>query len=168
MRLSSLLLLPSLLLGCATATPAPAPAIPDASEAALARIRVVHGGAGPWVVAGYRMGASALRTLGVSAGSFDLEVAHHAPAQVQYTCIADGAAAATGASLGKLNLALVEEAEASRVATTYRRRSTGASVTLRPTAAFVARYRDLPRERLAEAGREVLDLPDAEVFEAVP
>ena len=169
MRLSSLGLLSLLWLGCAASPPAPAPSSPavSADAAALERIAVIHGGAGPWVVAGYRMGQAALRTLALPAGSFDLEVAHHAPAKVQYTCIADGAAAATGASLGKLNLALVEEPEPSRVATTYRRRSTGATVTLRPTQAFVARYRDLPRERLAEAGREVLALPEAEVFEEV-
>jgi len=167
MRSPSLLLIPLLMLGCAASTPAQAPAAPGTPEAALSHITTIHGGAGPWVVAGYRMGESALRTLGLPQGSFDLEVAHHAPAKVQYTCIADGAAAATGASLGKLNLALVEEPEPSRVATTYRRRSTGATVTLRPTAAFVERYRDLPRARLAETGREVLALPEAEVFETV-
>jgi hypothetical protein len=31
----------------------------------------------------------------------------------------------------------------------------------------VKHYRDLPRERLAEEEREVLALPDAEVFEEV-
>jgi formylmethanofuran dehydrogenase subunit E len=167
MRFFSLGLLSLVWLGCATSRPVASPSPPSADTAALDRIAIIHGGAGPWVVAGYRMGQAALRTLRVPAGSFDLEVAHHAPAKVQYTCIADGAAAATGASLGKLNLALVEEADAARVATTYRRRSTGATVTLRPTQAFVARYRDLPRERLAEAGREVLALPEADVFEEV-
>jgi formylmethanofuran dehydrogenase subunit E len=82
--------------------------------------------------------------------------------------IADGAAAATGGSLGKLNLSLMEEPDASRVATTYRRRSTGASVTLRPTARFAERYQNLPRAQLAAAGREVLTLPEAEVFEELP
>jgi formylmethanofuran dehydrogenase subunit E len=170
MRSASLLLCSFLLSGCVASrpvAPSSSAAAADPTEAALARITVVHGGAGPWVVAGYRMGQSALQRLGLKAGSFDLEVAHHAPAKVQYTCIADGAAAATGASLGKLNLALVDEPDPSRVATTYRRRSTGDAVTLRPTAGFVERYRDLPRERLAEAGREVLALPDAEVFEEV-
>ena len=161
------LLLLCLHLGCAASQPAAAPPAPDPSEAALARIRAIHGGAGPWVVAGYRMGEYALRRLGLPPGSFDLEVVHHSPPQVQYTCIADGAAAATGASLGKLNLTLAPEEQPSRLGTTYRRRSTGASVTLRPTAGFVARYRDLPRARLAEAGREVLDLPEVEVLEEV-
>ena len=167
MRSNPVLLLTLSWLGCAAQRPAVPPQAGDPSDAVIARIATIHGGAGPWVVAGYRMGEYALRRLGLPPGSFDLEVVHHSPPKVQYTCIADGAAAATGASLGKLNLSLAPEEEASRVGTTYRRRSTGASVTLRPTAAFVARYRDLPRERLAEAGREVLTLPEAEVLEEV-
>ena len=167
MRIISPLLLGCLWLGCSASRPALPPPAPDSPEAILARVAAIHGGAGPWVVAGYRMGEYALHRLGLPEGSFDLEVVHHSPLKVQYTCIADGAAAATGASLGKLNLTLAQEPDASRVATTYRRRSTGASLTLRPTARFVERYKDLPRERLAEAGREVLALPDAEVLEEV-
>lgn len=146
--------------------PPPSPAAPGGIEAQLAEVAHVHGGAGPWAVAGYRMGRHALERLGLTAQSFDLEVIHHSPRAVQYSCIADGAAAATGASLGKLNLSLVEADEAS-VATTYRRRSTGASITLRPAAAFRARFKDVPREELPAAGRAVMELPDAEVFEVI-
>jgi hypothetical protein len=32
----------------------------------------------------------------------------------------------------------------------------------------VARYKDVPREKLADAGREVMDLPEDQVFEVVP
>jgi len=113
------------------------------------------------------MGRYALAKLGLPAQSFDLEVVHHTPAEVQFSCIADGAAAATGASLGKLNLRL-EEATEANVATTYRRKSTGQSLVLRPTSSFAARFRDVPREKLAEAGRVVLALPDDAIFEEVP
>jgi formylmethanofuran dehydrogenase subunit E len=150
--------------GCAS------PASPPASspgEEPLARVAAIHGGAGPWVVAGYRMGAYALAKLGLARQSFDLEVIHHTPQEVQFSCIADGAAAATGASTGKLNLRLVDATEA-EVATTYRRKSTGQTVTLRPTRAFAERFRDVPREQLAAAGRVVLALPEAEVFEELP
>ncbi|WP_437775221.1 FmdE family protein [Sorangium sp. So ce1097] len=139
----------------------------EAPDDALRAVAAIHGGAGPWAVAGYRMGRYALAKLGLPEKSFDLEVVHHSPRNVQFSCIADGAAAATGASLGKLNLSLVEATEAG-VETTYRRRSTGQIVTLRPSAAFRARFRDVPREGLAAAGEEVLSLPDAEVFEEVP
>jgi hypothetical protein len=51
--------------------------------------------------------------------------------------------------------------------TTYRRESTGASLSLRPSPAFMKRFRDVPCEELGAAGRTVLGLPDAEVFEVV-
>jgi|HubBroStandDraft_6_1064221.scaffolds.fasta_scaffold604021_2 formylmethanofuran dehydrogenase subunit E len=140
---------------------------PSGDDDALARVTTIHGGAGPWVVAGYRMGEYALVRLGLQRQSFDLEVVHHTPQEVQFSCIADGAAAATGASAGKLNLRLVDAAEAD-VATTYRRRSTGQAITLRPARAFTARFRDVPRDQLAQAGRVVLALPDADVFEELP
>jgi hypothetical protein len=134
------------------------------ADEAIARVAAIHGGNGPWAVAGYRMGQHALARLGLPQQSFDLEVVHHSPRSVQYSCIADGAAAATGASLGKLNLSMVEADEA-HTETTYRRRSTGQTVTLRTTAAFAARFRDLPREKLGEAGRSVMGLRDDEIFE---
>lgn len=133
----------------------------------LAEVARIHGGAGPWAVAGFRMGESALRSLGVPRGSFDLEVVHYSPHEVQYACVADGASAATGASLGKLNLS-IESAPAEATHTTYRRRSTQKTLTLRVTKAFAARFLDVPREKLAAAGREAMQLPDAEIFEVVP
>ena len=145
---------------------APAAASGNSSDDALAAVARVHGGAGPWAVAGYRMGAHALERLGLRAQSFDLEVVHRSPREVQYSCIADGAAAATGASLGKLNLSL-EPADEAHVETIYRRKSDGKEVRLRVTESFEKRFQDVPRERLAEAGREVIDLPASEVFEDV-
>jgi len=157
---------------CAASGPAASPvgargASVASPDEGLARVTVIHGGAGPWVVAGYRMGQFALAKLGLPAQSFDLEVTHHTPEKVQYSCIADGAAAATGASVGKLNLKLAPASDAD-VMTTYEKKSTGQRVTLRPTAAFAARFKDVPRERLLEAGREVMALPDAAIFEEAP
>ena len=152
---------------CASAcTPVPEEAKAPAPETALASVAFVHGGAGPWAVLGYRMGIFALRELDLRRQSFDLMVVHHTPHEVQYSCMADGATAATGASVGKLNLELVE-ATSSGVQTTYQNRATGQSLTLRPKASFVARFRDVPREKLAAAGLEVLQLPDDELFEQV-
>ncbi|WP_438003781.1 hypothetical protein WME89_33640 [Sorangium sp. So ce321] len=84
---------------------------------------------------------------------------------MQFSCIEDVAAAAAGASLGKLNLSLVE-ASVAGVNTTYRRRSTGQAMTVRPSAAFRARFRNVLRAQLAVAGHEVFSL-DAEVIEEV-
>jgi formylmethanofuran dehydrogenase subunit E len=158
--------------GCAasavpSSTAATSPAASTSSDEALARVAFIHGGAGPWAVAGYRMGEYALAKLGLQRQSFDLEVIHHTPQEVQFSCIADGASAATGASAGKLNLYIVEATEAD-VATTYRNRSTGQAITLRPARSFATRFRDVPRDQLAAAGRIVLALPDADVFEELP
>jgi formylmethanofuran dehydrogenase subunit E len=142
------------------------PEAEDNSEA-LAAIRGVHGGAGPWVVAGYRMGRYALAKLGLERGSFDLEVVHHSPREVQYSCIADGAAAATGASLGRLSLSL-EPAVAPETRTTYHNKRTGTSVTLATTAAFAQRFESVPRPQLSAAGEQVLQLPDAAIFRELP
>ena len=137
------------------------------NEATLAAIRAVHGGAGPWVVAGYRMGQLALAKLGLPRGSFDLEVVHRSPREVQFSCIADGAAAATGASLGRLNLSL-EPAAPADTRTTFRNKQTGASVTLEITSTFAQRFADVPRAQLAAAGIEVLQLRDEEIFRESP
>jgi formylmethanofuran dehydrogenase subunit E len=141
--------------------------VPSPVDVRLAEVARVHGGAGPWAVAGYRMGAFALQTLGLPRGSFDLEVVHYSPREVQYACIADGASAVTGASLGKLNLSL-EVAAAPETRTLYRRRSTHQAITLRITKAFAERFLEVPRERLGEAGREAMQLADADVFEVLP
>jgi formylmethanofuran dehydrogenase subunit E len=112
------------------------------------------------------MGQAALVQLGLPRQSFDLEVVHHTPEEVQFSCMADGATAATGASVGKLNLKIAPATEAD-VATTYTNRATGVSVTLRPTARFRARFLNVPREGLVAAGQEVLRLTDEEIFEVV-
>ena len=168
-----LLLTLASLVGCASQAAAPAhphqhvQAPKDDADAKLAEVARIHGGAGPWAVAGYRMGERALRELGLERGSFDLDVVHYTPREVQYSCIADGAAAATGASIGKLNLKL-EEVPAANVHTVYRRRDKSGSVTFRLTPSFTTRFTNVPRERLGEAGREVLNLRDEEIFEIIP
>ncbi len=141
---------------------------PGAASSAdpLAEVARVHGGAGPWAVAGYRMGQFALKKLGLSRQSFDLDVTHRGPLEPQYACVADGASAATGASVGKVNLRL-EEAPADGLLTIYTRKSSGQSVKLRPTEAFKKRFLDVPRPELARAGAQVLTLQDDEIFEEV-
>ena len=155
------------LAGCASPPAVARTTSADPTDKALDEVANIHGAPGPWAVAGYRMGEHALAKLGLSRGSFDLEVTHHTPRAVKFSCIADGAQASTGASPGKLNLALVDADEA-HVATTYRRKSTGQSITLRPTASFAERFRDFPRDQARVLGKQVLELPAAEVFEEVP
>ena len=152
--------------GDPAAVPRTAGSALDADAERLQPVVAVHGGAGPWVVAGYRMGLHALARLGLERGSFAIEVTHLSPREVQYSCIADGAAAATGASLGKLNLSLTE-APADEMRTLYRNRKTGQSLALRTSSGFRERFAGVPRGALAAAGREVLHLRDEDIFEAV-
>lgn len=136
-------------------------------DKALAEVDRVHGGHGPWAVSGYRMGQYALAKLGLARQAFDLDVEHHSPLSPQYACVADGAAAATGASTGKLNLRLVE-ATVDHIETRYKNRATGKTLVLRPTAKFIARFKDVPMPELGAAGKTAMGLPDADVFEEVP
>jgi len=135
---------------------------PKAAER-LARTAEVHGEAGPWAVVGYRIGERALKELGLPKHSFSVLVVHRGPAEVQYSCVADGVQAATGASAGKLNLK-VEEAPAADLSTVVEDRQSGRrlSFTLRP--AFVETIRDLPVDQLRAAGRRVAGLPDDTIF----
>jgi formylmethanofuran dehydrogenase subunit E len=131
---------------------------------ALAEVAAIHGTAGPFVVAGYRMGERALRELGLPRGSFDLEVVHESPAQIQWSCIADGLQAATGTSAGKLNLKLVEVSPG-HTTSTVRNRRTGKALHFTLTPEFLHRFLDLPRDRLEQAGGEVLRLADDQIFQ---
>jgi len=49
----------------------------------------------------------------------------------------------------------------------YLNKVTGQSITLRPSPAFVARFKDVPREKLGEAGAQVMTLSDTDVFEVM-
>ncbi len=121
----------------------------------LDAVAAVHGEAGPWAVAGWRMAKYAMKELGP-----DVDVKHESPRSVQFSCIADGAQAATKTSVGKLSLTWVE---AKDTRTTFTNRK-GQSLTLVPAAAFIKRFKDAPREKARENGRIVLGLKDEEIF----
>jgi formylmethanofuran dehydrogenase subunit E len=140
---------------------------PSSLDAQLAAVASIHGEAGPWAMAGYRMGLYALSKLGLSAHSHALKVVHRSPKSPQFACVADGAQAATGASVGKLNLAF-EEATLEQLTTTFTNTKTGVSLTLKPTKAFVTRFLNAPREQAAENARAVQLWKEAEVFEVMP
>ena len=90
-------------------------------------------------------------------------VVHRCPAQVQYSCMADGLQAATGASPGKLNLRVeVAKAEGLRSVVEDRKFGRRLTFTLRPV--FVKSIRDLPPDRLEAEGEHVAALPDATIF----
>jgi formylmethanofuran dehydrogenase subunit E len=129
----------------------------------LRRVAAIHGAPGPFAVAGFRIGQRALKELGLPEGSLDIEIRHESPAEVQWSCIADGVQASTGASPGKLNLTM-REVPREDLRTVARRKSTGATLSFRLLPSFSQRFVNLPRDRLTTAGAEVLALPDEEIF----
>lgn len=151
-----------LVIAAATARGADEPLI----QQRLDRVRAIHGGTGPWAVAGYRIGERAMKDLGQPRHSFALRVVHRCPATVQYACMADGLQAATGTSPGKLNLK-VEEAPVSELSTTVEDRKTGRRITYRLKPAFLRSIADVPRDRLDAEGKRVAELDDDAIFEGV-
>jgi hypothetical protein len=133
------------------------------SNAAIEAVRAVHGGAGPWAVLGYRMGSRALHDLGLVRGSFDLDVVHETPMEVQYTCVADGVQAATGATVGRMNLKLVETSVAN-LKTVFRHRVTGATITIRPSESFRQKFLNVPMHELSDRGKEVAAMKDDDLM----
>lgn len=71
-----------------------------------------HGHLGPWLALGYKLGAYAKEELEASS-PFELKCAAHLPRKKPYTCSLDGIQVATGCTLGKLNIELVEADESS-------------------------------------------------------
>ena len=139
---------------------------PRAQTECLARVKEIHGASGPWAVVGYRMGDRALKELGLPRQSFNLLVVHHAPAEVQYSCVADGLQAATGASTGKLNLKLVE-VPLEKLSTTIEDRKTGRKLTFTIKPELARTILNLPHEQLEAEGRRIATLPDDAIFSFV-
>lgn len=142
--------------------------VPEPAEAAtrelLGRVREIHGGNGPWAVVGYRIGERALQELGLPRHSFRLLAVHHAPAEVQYSCVADGLMASTGVSPGKLNLRL-EPATRDELATTVEDRQTGRRLVFQIRPELARSIRDLPHDKLDDEGRRVAGLRDDDLFQ---
>jgi formylmethanofuran dehydrogenase subunit E len=134
-----------------------------AVDECLTRVREIHGGSGPWAVAGYKIGQRALKELGLPRHSFSLLVIHKAPAKVQYSCVADGLQAATGASPGKLNLKL-EEADLAKMCTVVDDRKAGRRLTFTLKPAFIRSIQDIPADKLEAEGKRVAGLADDDIF----
>ncbi len=149
-------------------TPGPA-ASPPATRALLTeaerldRVKAIHGGAGPWAVVGYRIGERALHDLDLPRQSFALLVVHRSPAEVQYSCVADGLQAATGASAGKLNLKL-ETVKAEQLETVVEDRRSGRRLRFRIKPALVDSILNIPMAGNEAASARVMKLNDDQIF----
>lgn len=131
---------------------------------AVKEVGAIHGGTGPFAVAGYRMGARAMLELELLRGSFDWNVEHDSLPEVRWSCIADGIQAATGASVGKLTLTLIQVKEQKQVQSIIVNKKTGEKIIFRLTDSFLKKYYDTPYEQLNQMGRAVMDLKDEDIF----
>ena len=111
-------------------------------------------------------GRTGAKELHLPRHSFQLLVIHQAPAQVQYSCVADGLQAATGASPGKLNLK-VEVVPVERLSTTIEDRKSGRRLTFKIQPQFARSILNLPHDQLEAEGRRVAALPDDAIFTVV-
>lgn len=128
---------------------------------AITRTALVHGMAGPFAVAGYRMGTAALLKLGLRRGSMDLDVTHYSPPEVQWSCVIDGLQASTGASLGKMNLHRVDSKETYSV---VKNKKTGQSLRFDLQESLIQANRNVPYDELYDAGKKIATLTNEEIF----
>jgi hypothetical protein len=144
-------------------TPAPAPRAVEATR--FIHGSPAHGVPGPWALSGFRIGADALRRLGLTREqAFELEVVHRAVPQVQYTCMADGLMAATGASPGKMNLSVEKVKEESEIETVITHCRTGRQLVYRLKRAWRDTIRGVPYADFPKAALRLEATADAEVF----
>ncbi len=132
----------------------------DEGDPGLNRVLAISGSSGPFAVAGYRMGQAAMKQLGLGRASADCEVIHHCPADLALSSVVDGLQAATGASLGKRNLSLVD-APGNESYSIVRNRKTNRQVRLTLTAGFLKAHRGLES---AAAGARLIAAPESDIF----
>jgi formylmethanofuran dehydrogenase subunit E len=136
-------------------------------EAELDWVAAIHGEAGPYAVAGYRIGQRALRELALGRGAHALAVRHESPDQVRWSCVVDGLQASTGASLGRMNLERVSVADPSQTRTVVVHRQEGRALVFRLTESFERRFVNATPRNARALGAQVLELSDDEIFELV-
>lgn len=112
---------------------------------------------------GDRIGERALRDLQLPRQSFALLVVHRSPAEVQYSCVADGLQAATGVSAGKLNLKL-ERVPAERWETVVEDRRSGRRLKFKVKRELAWSILDIPMDRLEAEGARVMRVDDESIF----
>ncbi|MCB9856077.1 MAG: DUF4198 domain-containing protein [Phycisphaerales bacterium] len=129
-------------------------------------LRAIHGSIDPWAVAGFIMGERALIELGLPYGSSDFLAVQHSPKKLPYSAMIDGLQAATGATIGKMNLKL-KEAPASDLHCEFFQLSTGKGLTYRLNDDILAKLmavegqdaESLAVRMMTMTGEELFDLP---------
>lgn len=124
-----------------------------------------HGYPGPWALAGFRIGEDALHRLGLRReDAFQLDVVHYAVPEVRYTCVADGVTAATGVSVGKMNLRLEKVTREGELHTVVTDKKSGRQLIYRLIPSFRDRMRDVPFSDFPKAAQELAAMKNEEIF----
>jgi uncharacterized GH25 family protein len=143
------------------------------TESPIAATRLIHGSPshgvpGPWALAGYRIGAHALKRLGLGREqAFEIEVIHRAVPSVRYTCMADGVMAATGVSPGKMNVSIEKVSAEDEIEMAVTHRKTKRQLVYRLTPTFRDRFRETDFADFPRAATALEATGDAEIFSVV-
>ncbi len=130
----------------------------------MRQVAALHGAAGPFAMAGYRMAQHALRVFKSKRWDWSLRVIHHTPRKVQWSCIADGVQAATGVSAGKLSLLIKFVKTAKETLTVIRHRKHKKVLRYKLLPSFVKRFLNTPRKKLKASAKVVATLPETKIF----
>ncbi|MCA9256541.1 MAG: DUF4198 domain-containing protein [Phycisphaerales bacterium] len=128
-------------------------------------LRAIHGSIDPWAVAGFIMGERALIELGLPYGSGDFLAVQHSPKALPYTAMLDGLQAATGATVGKLNLKL-SEAPASELRCEFFHLATGEGLTYRLNADILAKLKAVEGHDAESLAVRMMTMSGDELFDA--
>lgn len=142
-------------------TTMPALAHDDDGDPAIDRTYFIHGRTSPLAVAGYRIGDAALKKLKLTRAHASLEVVQYAPASAAHCAIVDGLQAATGASLGNLNLKLVASAAMYSV---VRNKQSGQELKVELLPEFLKTMLETPAKNLLATAEKVGRMPEAQIF----
>lgn len=132
----------------------------------LQSVRAVHGSIQPGAVVGYRMGVKALEVLGLKPAGDDVHITIAVPLVPEYACIADGVQAATGATVGKLNLVL-KNAPAAESKVVFTNSATGRSIAFLPADQFRMMLAKTTGSDSDAVALRAATLPEGDIFKVV-
>ena len=128
-------------------------------------LRAIHGDINPWAVAGFLMGERALVELDMTFGTDRLLALHHCPQKLPYTAVLDGIQAATGATVGKLNLRMIP-ATASELRCEFFDMESGNRLIYQFTPAMLDQLLGAKDGDARALAIQMMTLPEADIFVA--
>lgn len=119
----------------------------------------LHGHAGPYLNLGIKMGLLALKILDVK-GYFDLSVEAELEYSRPMSCFIDGLQISTGCTIGKGNITV--ENKPGNIMALFKTEEKDIRIQLKPE---IVKSLDFEKESCEDLSQNVLDIPDAELFD---